>query len=38
MTFAIAGLIASDAVTVAGWDSVAVSFPEFDAVLGGLLR
>jgi 3-phosphoshikimate 1-carboxyvinyltransferase len=37
MTFAVAGLIASDPVTVTGWDSAAVSFPEFDRVLRQLL-
>ena len=38
MTFAVAGLIASDPVTVSGWGCAAVSYPGFDRVLAGLLR
>ena len=36
MTFAVAGLIASDPVTVTGWGCAAVSYPGFDRVLAGL--
>ena len=38
MTFAVAGLIASDPVTVTGWNSAAVSYPGFERVLSGLTR
>jgi 3-phosphoshikimate 1-carboxyvinyltransferase len=38
MTFAVAGLIAADPVTVTGWDSAAVSYPGFERVLAGLIR
>lgn len=38
MTFAVAGLIAGDPVTVTGWDSAAISYPGFDRVLAGLIR
>jgi 3-phosphoshikimate 1-carboxyvinyltransferase len=38
MTFALAGLIAADPVTVTGWDAAAVSYPGFERVLDGLIR
>lgn len=38
MTFALAGLISSEPVTVTGWEAAAVSYPDFDRVLAGLAQ
>lgn len=38
MTFAVAGLISKEPVTVRGWDAAAVSYPDFDEVLARLTK